>query len=408
MNNTRKYKTILKTKKTQKIRKTQKTNNILIKNTTPNFLDNLIKSINFSLKEKSEKSLENKEILTNLKSYTPTINYDLISFKSGLREEYIDCNNKKAFKLKEKLKIGININGIKKCYYYDTPETKKLLLKNLSLNKHINPKIIIPPIQSHSNCWFNAMFITFFVSNKGRKFFHFFRELMIEGKQKNGKLIPPKLSKAFALLNYSIDLCLTGNNYAYKLDTNSIIHTIYKAIPSSYEYSILDIDEPGNPLSYYNKIINYLNNNDIMIVKLNGLILANIEDKSKKSEIKLHSIDNWIEKNKLPHIIVLEYYDNNNIKNKPLIIDFKNAIYKLDSAVVRDIDKQHFCSVISAENKEMAYDGYSFTRLMDLKWKNKINKDYNWEFEGTRDYDNKPLQWNFLKCYQLLYYYREK
>ena len=58
------------------------------------------------------------------------------------------------------------VNG--KCYYYYSPEAKRFLLHNLAANKHIDPKKVIPPIQSHSNCWFNAMFVTFFVSDKGR------------------------------------------------------------------------------------------------------------------------------------------------------------------------------------------------------------------------------------------------
>ena len=91
----------------------------------------------------------------------------------------------------------------------------------------------MPPIQSQSNCWFNAFFVTFFVSDKGRKFFHFLRQLMIEGKQKDGSKIPEKICNAFALLNFGIDACLTGNKFAYELNTNSIIHELYKSIPDS-------------------------------------------------------------------------------------------------------------------------------------------------------------------------------
>lgn len=73
--------------------------------------------------------------------------------------------------MNEPLQIGIPKTN--KCYYY-TPEAKNFLLHTLSANKHIDLNKIIPPIQSQSNCWFNAMFVTFFVSDKGRKFFHFF------------------------------------------------------------------------------------------------------------------------------------------------------------------------------------------------------------------------------------------
>jgi len=127
-------------------------------------------------------------------SYSPTINLDLVTLKSIPRKELLDCNIEAAFKLKEPLQIGIKgkLFG-KSCHYYYTPEAKKFLLKNLSADKHINPDKIIPPIQSQSNCWFNAMFVTFFVSDKGRKFFHFLRQLMIEGKQQDGTVIPEKL-----------------------------------------------------------------------------------------------------------------------------------------------------------------------------------------------------------------------
>ena len=131
---------------------------------------------------------------------------------------------------------------------------------------------IVPPIQSQSNCWFNAFFITFFVSDKGRKFFHFFRQLMIEGIQANGELIPQKLRNGFALLNYAIEACLTGNKYAYILDTNAIIRNIYDAVPESYKDKlpyITNVDEAGNPMRYYGSIIHYLHNKSL---EFNGLV----------------------------------------------------------------------------------------------------------------------------------------
>jgi hypothetical protein len=111
-------------------------------------------------------------------SYSPTINKQLITLKSIDREDLMDCNIEAAYQLKEPLQIGVK----EKCYYYYLPEAKRFLLRNLAANKHIDPNKVVPPIQSHSNCWFNAMFVTFFVSDKGRKFFHFLCQLMIEGK----------------------------------------------------------------------------------------------------------------------------------------------------------------------------------------------------------------------------------
>ena len=77
------------------------------------------------------------------------------------------------------------------------------------------------------------------------------------------KPIPQKLRNGFALLNYAIEACLTGNKYAYILDTNAIIRNIYDAVPESYKDKlpyITNVDEAGNPMRYYGSIIHYLHN----------------------------------------------------------------------------------------------------------------------------------------------------
>jgi hypothetical protein len=335
-------------------------------------------------------------------SYAPTINQDLITLKSIPRKELLDCNMEAAFKLKEPLQIGVpGATTGKKCYNYYTEEAKTFLLRNLAADKHIDPKKIIPPIQAQSNCWFNAMFVTFFVSDKGRKFFHFLRQLMIEGKQQDGSAIPEKLRDAFALLNFGVDACLTGNEFAYKLNTNSIIHQIYKSMPKSYiqKYPyIVDVDQAGNPLLYYISIINYLNNSSIQILFIRD---ANVNWKDKV-------VENVPKMGHLPHIIVLEVYDEvaSEFNKKPISFTVNQGKYEIDSAVIRDVSKQHFCATITCEDKEMGYDGMSFHRLVSLDWKQKLNANINWQFEGTKDYDGTPLEWNFMKSYQLLMYYR--
>jgi len=357
---------------------------VVIPNSTPIQIRKLSNKINVSLKKGS---------------YSPTINKELVTLKSIERSDLMDCNTEEAFKLKEPLQIGINGN----CYYYYKPEAKNFLLRNLAGNKHINPNKIVPPIQSHSNCWFNAMFVTFFVSDKGRKFFHFLRQLMIEGKQQDGSIIPENLRHAFALLNFGVDACLTGNEFAYKLNTNSIIHLLYKSIPDSYKTKypyIVDIDEAGNPLLYYISIINYLHNSSIQL-----LFIRDANSKWKDS------VTSAVQKmSHLPHIIILEIYDEyaSEFNKKPTSFSVKDGKYEIDSAVVRDISQQHFCSLITGEGKEMGYDGASFHRLAPLKWKNKMNSNIEWEFEGTKDYDGTPMKWSFMKSYQLLIYYRTK
>lgn len=337
-------------------------------------------------------------------SYSPTINNELVSLKSIPRKELLDCNIDAAFHLKEPLQIGIPGKLYdKRCFYYYMPEAKKFLLRNLAADKHIIPSKIIPPIQSQSNCWFNAMFVTFFVSDKGRKFFHFLRQLMIEGKQKDGSVIPTKLRDAFALLNFGIDACLTGNEYAYKLNTNSIIHLLYESIPKSYrdnDQYIVDVDKASNPLLYYIGIINFLNNTSIQ------MLFIRYADSKWKDKI----VENVQKMAHLPHIIVLEVFDDmaGEFNKKPVSFTVNNGKYHIDSAVVRDINKEHFCAAITCEGKEMGYDGMSFHRLVPLEWKHKMNTNISWQFEGTNNYDGKPLEWNFMKSYQLLMYYRIK
>jgi len=335
-------------------------------------------------------------------SYSPTINKQLITLKTTTRQDLLDCNMDDAFALKAPLQIGIaNPTFGKKCYEYYTPEATAFLLSNLAADKHIEPTKIVPPIQIQSNCWFNAMFTTFFVSDKGRKFFHFLRQLMIEGKQQDGSVIPGKLRDAFALLNFGIDACLTGNEYAYKLNTNSIIHQIYKSMPESYKKKnpyITDIDEAGNPLLYYSSIVSYLHNTSIQMLIVRD---ANMKWKDVVVE-NVHRMGH------LPHIIVFEIFDEeaSAFNKKPIEFKVNNATYAIDSAVVRDVKKQHFCATLTCEGAEMGYDGMSFHRLGSLKWKDNLNKNMDWKFEGTKDYDGSSLVWNFMRSYQMLIYYR--
>jgi hypothetical protein len=399
MNKTKKQNSNIKIKRSNKkktLKYKSRENDILLHNNTPTNITKISKEIDKLFTKEKGMGINNE-------SYSPTINQELVTLKSIPRNPIYDCNNKKAFDLSEPLKIGVPgyIYG-KNCFLYNSPQAKKYLLRNLEANKHINPDTIVPPIQSMANCWFNSMFVTFFVSDKGRKFFHFFRQLMIEGKQKTGKMIPGKLRDAFALLNFGIDACLTGNSFAYELNTNSIIHQIYSGIPNNYKSKypiIVDIDKPGNPVIYYLSIINYLNNNSI-----ETLFLREVSNNWK-------AVASLYMKNMrhLPHIVIIEILEKQaaTFDKKPLSFTINNARYKLDSTVVRDTTKQHFCATITCENKEYGYDGMSFSRLTKLEWKNKLNsKNFTWKFEGSNNSDGTPLEWNYTKCYQLLLYYR--
>lgn len=367
--------------------KTRKNNNkhmpIIIPNLTPPDVQN-VSSIIY-------KNYDKPNIIS---SYSPTINRELVPLESIPRQHISDCNNDLAFELKEPLKIGIpgKLYG-KNCVPYYEPKAIKQLLKNLSANKHVQIDKIVPPIQSQSNCWFNTMFVALFISDKGRKFFHFFRQLMITGQQANGELIPTNLRNAFALLNYAIDASLVGNKYAYILDTNTIIKNIYENIPTDYKKLnpyLTDVDEAGNPIRYYISLISYLNNKSIKLV-----LIKDTDDKWKDKIVKTIGSN-------VPHIIILELYDEKSkvVTNKPRSFSVNGIRYALDSCIIRDTSKQHFSALLTCEKKELAYDGMSFHRLVKMDWKHLLNSDISWSFEGIK------LQWNFKHGYQMLIYYR--
>lgn len=371
----------------------------VLKSTTPKNIQSLSNLISSEINDKAK----------GLSSYIPTINEELVSLKSITRENILGCNNESAFELREPLQI--EIPGYNKCVPYYDESAKKLLLHNLSANKHINVSKIITPKQNLSNCWFNAMFATFFLSDKGRKFFHYFRQLMIVSELSNGKKIPHKLADAFALLNFAIESCLTGSDYAYDLDTNSIIQKIYKSIPIHHQDKntglgqIYNVDEGGNPIHYYSSIIHYLKDTSIDLLFVNTY--NNTDWKSGVNE-RIKQMGYY------PHIIVIEINDGPDnawgnsgiIKNKEQEFTVRDKKYVLDSCVVRDKSRQHFCALITCEGKQYGYDGASYHRLVPLDWKQHINSSFTWTFEGTY-YSNANylLEWSFLHGYQMLIYY---
>jgi len=358
--------------------KKQKKENLVLSHLTPQTIVKLSEKIN-----------------ENASSYSPSINKELVSLKSVQRNPVFNCNNQRAFLLEAPLKIGVpNDSGKKTCYPYDDPVAKKYMLKNLKANKHVDPNKIVTPIQELANCWFNTMFVSLFISDKGRKFFHFLRQMMIEGKQKGGNLIPLVLRDGFALFNYAIDACLTGNKYAYVLNTNAIIQQIYDSVPEEYKdkyYYIRDVDEAGNPIRYYLSLIDYLGNRNLPVLFL--------QDSGVDWELKIQGTHS-------PDVIILEFFnDDEPTTNKKTSFVLNGAKYSLDSCIIRDTKKNHFSSLLTCEKKEMAYDGMSFHRLTYMDWKDKINSDFNWQFKGSED-GGKLLTWNFAKGYYMLIYYR--
>jgi hypothetical protein len=327
-------------------------------------------------------------------SYTPSINSSLLPLKTLPRLQIIKCN---LTRLLTEEPLEIEVHG--KCVPYHKPAAKSVLYRGLQANKHVDMSKVVPPAQRASNCWFNAFFVTFFISDKGRKFFHFFRELMISGKQHDGTPIPEEMRDAFALLNYAIESSLSGSEYAYVLNTNAIIQRIYDAIRDD-TYKIYKVSEAGNPIYYYLTIMHYLNNRDSKIAFIQDCDL----DWAGKVESEVSRLPY------IPNVLILEFMENDQIRDKLLEFSIKKGgepvAYSLDSAVIRDTDKQHFSALITGERKEYGFDGYTYHRVVPFQWKRLLNDPQEWGYEGSYKDGRSLFRWSFLNGYQLLIYYR--
>jgi hypothetical protein len=356
--------------------------------------ENIIKQ---PVSKKTSKIKLNSNIV---KSYSPTINKDLITIikkkaKTNINyNKLIGCN---STLLLENINSLNNIKDIKintsqnKCVSAFSKKGQTILLNNLKLINKINCDNIVVPTQILSNCWFNCFIMSFFISDKGRKFFRFFREIMITGKLLNNKSIkPPQLRNAFMLLNIAIDSCYNHNNdITMALNTNTIIKLVYKSIHKHKYLNIKNINEPGNPLAYYTDIMNYLDLNNI--IKILNIRYSDLIAKNKPNKL-----------NYTPHLLIITQRDIDNRKHLNNIINIRNIKYKLDSIIIRNINKHHFISCFHCGGDEIIYDGASNNKLNGVKWSMLLNRNTVWSLK----YKNKPVYYNFFNCYALYFYYR--
>ena len=380
---------------------------IVIKDTTPPEL------LQLSIEVETEMSKKTPVSVTRLKSYSPAINKQLISKKS---DDKVDIFG--TCKILEK--YGANMfrttrlvkptiwNGTK-CIGYDTKGAQVILLSNLASTKLTPIETIIAPKQYRANCWFNTMFMILFVSDKGRKFFKFFRQLMIEGKTmrsglvKNPK-IPPRSWKAFALLNLAVEATLSGNRTIMTFDTNTIISEIYRSLP--LHRGRYPVDRAGNPMVYYSALMDYLRSGNNVMQMLR--IEAPTFDLLQQQKTVLLSTKQF------PEMIQVNMHcgddgDILDVRNRITIKNDKNETqtYELDSAALIDTVGRHFCCLITYDKQEYGFDGASFKRLNPFKWKRLINTNQDWTFEGsTFKPSNEPILWNFKNGFVQLFYYR--
>ena len=389
-----------------------------------------MKKKNFTRRKKiSKNKIDN---LTNkIRSFSPSINNKLLvhSLKTMNPNEIDVCQ--------DLLKIKLLKNGKETCLDYNDNFVKDKLIQNLKASKHIDVKKFISPRQIMSNCWFNTMFVTLFFSDKGRKFFRYFRELMITGKTFEGKEIETDLAKLFFILNLFIEASYNTNKNKsqtkkktqmssfYKnleilsdnLNTNFFIYHIYQIINKTDKmvatdkllenrlrnFDIPNIKEAGNPLQYYESIFNYLDYQNIRFLKLE---LNDKEEIDKKLDLLFETDNN------IPHIITIEDFQSKSVFKNEYIFkkNGENLKYVLDSIILTNKDhfdpkaNSHFVSVLTINKKEYKFDGSSYSRLSQFKWKNMINKDKDWIFKENPNYY--PEKYNFTKGYKIMFYYR--
>jgi len=358
--------------------------------------------------------------LTKQKSFSPEINKKLITintpkevsniFGCGI-EKYI-LEGSKSERGSLKVMIGKNRNGKPICGTRKNKKAVQILLNNLRSSKTLDCSKVVAPVQLQSNCWFNTMFMNFFVSDKGRKFFRFFRQLMIEGKQSNGVTVkPPALAKALFILNACVEACHNLRDISdvkelgLIMDTNNIIRRIYKAIPKGQYTAIKNVGFSNNPLSYYKALVNFLGNNSLYIHN------EYVSDKKKLDDLENGKGFSSIPDGQMPDVVTIQIIAKRTkfhlMTNKPVSLKINSQKYVLDSAIVRDTEKNHFCSLLTCGGKEMGYDGMSLSRIQPFEWKGKINKDISWTFEGSVwNRSNKNILWNFCREYVILFYYR--
>lgn len=285
-------------------------------------------------------------------------------------------------------------------------QIQQLLLHNLTKKTHLNPSKLILPKQKCTNCWFNVLFVIYFISDKGRLFTKPIRYSIVKNeynKQPINNANLTKLSHALFMLNLAIEACSTGSTIARRINTNEIIQNIYDSIFIKPHW-LVQSGEFGNALEYYTGLITFLypTNQNPISVKIHDEHFKNYILNNKTINIST----------KLPHIFIIEISDeeSKNIKHKKTSLTIQSmfnntsAKYSLDSVCIRDIEQQHVGCLFSLNKNGYMFDGESKKIAKKLHWNTNsfINSDFNFSIDPS------AAQFNFRKGYQILYYYRAK
>lgn len=340
--------------------------------------------------------------------YSPSINKQLMSLQSLSPLEVQGC---KDIDIKVRLK-----NGKDKCYKWNSKKAINVMLSNLRSKKPIDCSNITAPKQLKSNCWFNSFFMTFFISDYGRKFNRWLREAMITGKLADGNTVNKKLRKPlFALnkyINASLRTAYDNSNFANLMDTNNIIKMIYSAVGRRINYQanttlVAPVNKASNPIYFYKALYRELGG-DLM----KWLIISVPSGKKNINGIKnqITKYDN----EPFAKVIYLQIYDSESQefhKPKKFTIIHKEegkkykCTYTLDAAVLRNTERYHFSAYITCNGKDYGFDGESFSRMERFNWKSKLNSSHSTSSGKWRFAKNYNTYFSFTKGYQILFYY---
>ena len=328
--------------------------------------------------------------------YTPSLNKNLLDFTTmTLRKDLNDCP-------KDKVKVK-QTNGKYKCVAITSYAAQEQMLKFLNRSRNIG--CITAPKQRQSNCWFNTMFMAFFISDEGYRYTKIIRQIMITGKRIKGTAIDKNLRLPFLNFNLAIQASIDCTEDTYYLldDTNIILEKITRLIPKNAGVRLFKPGENGNPIPYYKTMVDYLLNDYNKTKHFQHLMYNHLV------ALQVDEAPNFV----FPDILLISV-DYNNPMHQRILKTFpkkttvtlnKKYVYKMDSIIIsNDI---HFISFHTINNKEYAFDGATYSKSFPMAWKNKINTNRNFNlYEGKRSV--KDWKFNFVKEYQILFYYRVK
>jgi hypothetical protein len=386
-------------KGTRKNKKTGECEKVLVLlDTTPKAM----KELRYMVKKMGKKKYPKQP-----ESFSPNVNQIISSLKS------ISPHKELGFAMCHDDQVYIKKDTHKgRCYGLKSKIAQTYMIDNLLSKKPVDCNAIIAPKQLQGNCWFNAFFMVYFISDKGRKFFRYLRLAMITGKLPNGTQISSKLRMPLLIMNKYIEASLLGVppdadprvSLATLMDTNQIIRKIARNLGKAkrIELNIVKTEEASNPFSFYNGLITYLKSNPLSFTKI---VVRGANSKHRLVSDIQNLLNN--ERNSLDFFILERWSEDFPIKSwsipKKFKINYKGEehTYILDSAVLRDTQKKHFSAYITCNGKPFGFDGEGFARITPFDWKKKMNKDTKWRFA-----DQYKTYFNFQKGYYMLFYYR--